>query len=169
MRKINIWMLVCILALAGTVGAKTITLKKSFLSGWQYSVDGSKYEKVGFSGKSLYSEMSGNESAQKQMKSYKADMATSLIISFPGGFLVGWPLGAAVVGKKWTRGYTTMIAAGSVLAMVGAVFSIQASDHLKRAVNIYNGEEKALNENVKIVPRFAVARDKGMISLALLF
>ncbi len=115
-----------------------ITLKKNFFTGWKFSTDGTKYQKVGFSGTKLYDAMVGNEAAQKRMKSYKTAKTWSAITGIPGGALIGWPIGGYIGGGEWKDGYTEMIIVGGALAVISTIFETTATSNLKKAVKIYN-------------------------------
>ncbi len=76
-----------------------------------------------------------NDEAYKQIKSAQASYISAMILSYSGGALIGWPIGAALAGgdPQW------------IMAGIGAgliVASIPLSNHyykkVKRAVEIYN-------------------------------
>lgn len=80
-------------------------------------------------------EMKINESAYTQMKSAKNDLVLSQIIGGVGGFLIGWPLGAAVAGgdPNWT-----MAAVGAGLVVVSIPISKSFNKKAKSAIREYN-------------------------------
>jgi len=144
MRKNQIAVLL-LLTLCCSMASGEITLKKNFFTGWKYSVDGWEFKKVGFSGSSLYFKMEGNEEAQLHMKKYKSAKTWELVTAIPGGFLVGWPLGAYLgSGGEWKDSYTTMIIIGVPLGLVSLVFESLATRNLKEAVKLFNGESESL-------------------------
>ena len=129
--------------LAGTTIAGRIELDKSFFGGWEYSIDGIEYKKVGYSGSGLRFEMSDNEAAQKQIDKYATCKTWATITAVPGGFLIGWPLGGYLANLEWKHSYTNMYIIGVPLCLTSIVFEATATGKLKKAVRIYNGEESA--------------------------
>jgi hypothetical protein len=118
-----------------------ITLRNNFFTGWQYSTNGTDYAGVGISGNALYLAMEGNDLAQSHMRSYKASKIWATILGYPGGFLLGWPVGGYMATGEWQDNYTTMIAVGALLAIVSFMLEDVAIDHMKKAVEIYNNGE----------------------------
>lgn len=153
MKSRILWGGMVLLCLASCVHAGHIELKNSFFSGWKYSTDGITFNKVGTSGKGLHDAMAGNEPAQKHMLVYKSRMTMALVFGYPGGFLVGWPIGGALFGD-WKDSYTVMMAIGVPLAVISAVYESSAKSHLKKAVKVYNGEEQASHVAVGFRPLF---------------
>ncbi len=133
-------LLTCLVLCCSQVSAK-ITLKKTFFGGWKYSLDGTKFKGVGLSGNGLRNEMTGSDSAQMHMQKYKSAKIWGVVTGIPGGFLLGWPLGSKLGGKDWTDTYTAMIVAGVPLSIASFVFEEAATRNLKKAVNIYNGDD----------------------------
>jgi len=143
MRKVAFTVFVVVLVFACFASAKEITLKKSFFTGWKYSVDGEDFQKVGFTGSSLRYEMEGNDAAQREMDTYKSRKIMAAVTGWPGGFLIGWPIGGAIA-NGWKDSYNVMLAVGVPLTIISTVYEISANDHLKKAVRIYNGEEQVI-------------------------
>jgi hypothetical protein len=158
MKNIVIVIAAILIMLAGMAGAKEVKLKKSFFAGWKYSVDGIKYKSVGVSGSSLRDEMGDNEAAVGEMKKYESNSTAGVIFGSVGGFLIGWPLGAALAGNR-KDGYGAMMAVGGGLAVVSIVFDATATGHLKRAVRIYNGEEQGIRLEIDSRCTFAGKAD----------
>jgi hypothetical protein len=158
-----------VLIFAGTAFPQQITLKNNFFTGWKYSFDGSDYHKVGVSGSSLHDAMEGNAPAQEEMLKYKSSKTTATVFAIPGGFLIGWPLGATLAGKEWNDTYTGMIIAGGVMGIVSMVYESWATGHLKKAVSIYNGEEQALGFVISYCPQMNVNEDRLIVGMAFRF
>jgi hypothetical protein len=137
---------------AGASSGKEITLKHSLFGGWKYSVGGAKYQKVGLTGAGLAGEMEGNEPALAEMKRYKVDEIVATVVGWPGGFLVGWPLGWAIAEGEWKEEYETMLFIGIPLLFVSTIYEVSAVAHLKRAVRLSNGEEKVLDLGFQVRP-----------------
>jgi hypothetical protein len=56
---------------------RKIELKKSFWSGWKYSIDGSEFKKVGMTGSDLAAVMNSNPSAVDEMNTYRTRRITA--------------------------------------------------------------------------------------------
>lgn len=82
---------------------------------------------------------SSNAEAYSVMKMAKRNYNASSALGFAGGFLIGWPLGAAVAGGEpnWT-----MAAVGACLVVISIPFSTSYSKYAKQAVILYNDELK---------------------------
>ena len=154
MRILLLFLILLISVTSSMTFADEITLKNNFFTGWHYSVDGINYDKVGNTGTRLYFYMEGNDSAQQHMLIYKSRKTMELVFAIPGGFLMGWPLGAAISGDEWNDAYTVMIVAGVPLAIASTMFNISATNHLKQAVKIYNSDTQAiiLDAGLRISP-----------------
>lgn len=163
MKFSTFWLFAALLCLVSCVQAGHIELKNSFFGGWKYSTDGVTFNKVGYSGRGLYDAMEENEAAQKQMLAYKSHMTVAVVTGTPGGILIGWPLGGAIVGG-WKDSYTTMIVIGTPLAIISTVYEISAKSHLKKAVRIYNGEEQASHFDIGIRPLYNSPRAGILLS-----
>lgn len=76
-----------------------------------------------------------NEVAYKEFKSAKAVSSFTYILSYAGGFLIGWPLGTAIGGGEpmWELAYI-----GTGLVAVSIPFAIHANKKLNNSVLIYN-------------------------------
>ena len=137
MRLLTTVVLLALLVLASSASAE-ITLKKSFWKGWQFSLDGSKFEKVGLSGASLRKAMAGDDDAQALMDQYRRAKTWSFVTGFVGGALIGWPIGGYIGNSVWEDYYTPMIVAGGAFGIIGAVIDASATRKLKAAVDHYN-------------------------------
>jgi hypothetical protein len=82
----------------GQVSTDSISIKKVF-GGYQF-YQGDKRLNMN----QLVKAMEPNEQAYKEIKSAQSTYTLSTIVGFAGGFMVGWPLGAAVSGGEpnWT-------------------------------------------------------------------
>ena len=79
-----------------------------------------------------------NEQAYQQIKSSRSSRTISAILGYAGGFMIGWPLGTAIVGGKpnWA-----LAGAGAGLAAVSIPISASANRKMKKAVSIYNSTQ----------------------------
>lgn len=124
-----------------------ITVKNSMFRGWKYSIGGSEYQKVGIGAKGLRSEMHGCDSCLSAMSGYTTCMTLGLVAGVPGGFLLGWPIGANIGGKEWTDSYTTMALIGGSLIVADIVFETVAASKLKTAVRRYNSSRNPVSSS----------------------
>ncbi len=83
--------------------------------------------------------MKTNDQATKQLRSAKTVQVTASVIGFAGGFMVGYPLGTALVGGEpnWV-----LASVGAGLIVVSFTLNHSAKNKTKQAVNTYN---KGLN------------------------
>jgi len=101
-----------------------------------------------------------NEAAYVEMKIARNYYTFGNIFGAAGGFLVGWPLGAAIAGgdPDWS-----LAAIGGGLIIVSIPFSISYSTHTKKAVALYNnGLGQSSSYNFKLSPKFS-ANSFGII------
>jgi hypothetical protein len=73
--------------------------------------------------------------ANREMKAARANSDVASLFGFAGGFLIGYPLGAALTGREanWT-----MAAIGAGLAVVSIPFNSAYKKRALQAVDIYN-------------------------------
>lgn len=78
-----------------------------------------------------------NAAAYQEMQVAKKNYDAASIFGFAGGFMIGWPLGAAIAGGKpnWT-----LAAIGAGLVVVSIPLTVAYTKHAKNAVSIYNGK-----------------------------
>lgn len=76
-----------------------------------------------------------NAEAYQEMKIAKTNYNIGSVISFAGGFMVGWPLGTALGGGEanWT-----LAGVGAGLIVASIPFSISYTKHAQKAVDLYN-------------------------------
>ena len=77
--------------------------------------------------------MESNEQAYKQMRSAQTTLTLTSVIGFAGGFMVGWPIGAAIAG-----GEPNWALAGAGLIAISIPLSIKFNKQAKQAVDNYN-------------------------------
>lgn len=170
MKSLTVIITATAIIMTATASGQEIILKNNFFTGWHYSLDGVKFHKVGISGKTLRYAMEGNEAAQAEMDGYKSRKTTSTVFGYIGGFLLGWPLGGSIAGREWDDTYTAMAVGGGALAIVSFVFDGSASNHLKKAVRIYNGEEQPGDANAGTwLPTLTMTDDNVLIGLTMRF
>ncbi|MFV0390520.1 MAG: hypothetical protein ACK5KP_01325 [Paludibacteraceae bacterium] len=77
-----------------------------------------------------------NEQAYKQIKSARLINTTTMILSYAGGFMIGWPIGTAIAGgdPSWI-----MAGIGAGLIAVAIPISMSSGKKAKQAVDIFNG------------------------------
>jgi hypothetical protein len=81
-----------------------------------------------------------NPDAYAEMKIANTNYVASLFLQFPGGFLIGYPIGTAIGGGKpnWT-----MAAIGAGLVVVAIPLISGYNKHATNAVRIYNKRLKS--------------------------
>lgn len=79
--------------------------------------------------------MKANEQAYNEFKIAKSNYVAASIIGGAGGFMIGWPLGAALAGGEanWT-----MAGIGAGLVAISIPFNVKFNKQVKHAVEIYN-------------------------------
>jgi len=89
-----------------------------------------------------------NQEAYSEMKIANKNYLASMVFQFPGGFLIGYPVGAALAGgdPNWT-----LAAIGAGLVVVSIPFISAYNKHAKNAVYIYN---KGLKYSSMVRPDF---------------
>lgn len=161
---------ICILCLfvfvmAASAGATEIQLKKSFWSGWHYTVDGSNYMKVGVTGKTLHRAMEGNEAAQDAMQRYRTRRTIARITAIPGGALIGWPLGTQLAGGESKDSYTTMYIVGGAFSVISIIYELSATKHLKEGVRLFNEGDQSLDLKLGIAPNLAFGGQQVQVGI----
>jgi len=111
-----------------------IKMEKKF-GGVKFWQDG-KYLKP----KEVLHMMETNQAAYDAFKKAKSNLDVASVVGFAGGFMVGWPLGAAVAGGEPQWG---LAGAGAAVILLSIPFSSAFKKHATRAVEIYNGEGDA--------------------------
>ncbi len=115
---------------SGQTSADSISIKK-VLGGYQF-YHGEKRLNMN----QLVKTMEPNEQAYSQIKSAQSTYTLASIVGFAGGFMVGWPIGAAI-GRgepNWT-----MAGIGAGLIVVSIPISKKYTKQAKQAVDTYNG------------------------------
>ncbi|WP_339870384.1 hypothetical protein [uncultured Algoriphagus sp.] len=113
----------------GQVANDSITIRKSF---WGYKFyQGDTRVQLG----DLVNIMQTNQEAYKSIKSAQSNYTLASIMGFAGGFMVGWPIGAAVAGGEpnWAL---AGIGAGLLVATIPITNSFVKKSRF--AVDTYN-------------------------------
>jgi len=132
MRKIAIVLILLAVSMSFTFGqtaSDSISIKKVF-GGYQF------YQgKQRLNMNQLVNLMKPNEQAYKQIKSAESTYTMAMILSYAGGFMVGWPLGTAIGGGEpnWV-----MAGIGAGLIVVTIPISQSFNKKAKQAVETYN-------------------------------
>src|SRR5215208_2761514 len=132
MRKSSILaalMVVCISSSFGQIRDSSIIIRK-LLGGYQFYQNDKRLRMP-----ELVKAMESSEQAYQRVKSARSNNTLASLIGGVGGFLVGWPIGAAIGGvdPNWT-----MAGIGAGLIVVSIPISINANKQFKKAVNMYN-------------------------------
>ena len=132
-----------LIVLCQTVSAGEIVLKKSFWTGWKYSIDGQNFTGVGYFGSNLLEVMEADDEALDHMYKYKTIRNWALVTGIPGSLLVGWVAAEATMGD-WSDDDKTLLAIGAPLWITSIILEASATNHLKKGVRIYNEGQQAL-------------------------
>jgi len=84
----------------------------------------------------LVKAVKSNEQAYSQIKSAQSTYTFASVIGFAGGFMVGWPIGAAIGGGEpnWA-----MAGIGAGLIVASVPLSKKFNKQAKQAVDTFNG------------------------------
>ncbi len=168
MRCKLLYTILILLVLTSFSYAEKIKLKNNFFTGWKYSVDGGiSYKKVGFTGGSLYETMEGNELAQYHMRKYKKNQIMSSIIGIPGIFLITSTIDGMV--REWENKHTAYFITGVSFIVVASIYESTATNHLKKGVQIYNGDEQSISLKANFNLSKSVNSENIQISLVYAF
>ena len=142
-------LLIFFLIFSSSIFSQKIFLKSSFFSGHEYSIDSVNYENIDTD--KLKELIGDNVESIELLNSYSTNTTISKVFGYPGGFLIGWPLGGYLgSGGEWKDGYTTMLLIGSGLVIVSIVFESIANNKLEESVSKYNSRANPISSKVKI-------------------
>ena len=139
-----------VIAIVGvsTVRAQRVHLQHSFLGGYKYSLDGTKFYDIGSANGGLAAVIGDDARASGQLATYRAMKNAGRIIGVIG-------TGAATVGAIWTVTDSTkgaklnpLLYAGIGAAALGSVIGYLANPHIVKAVRIFNEGESAIGVRV---------------------
>lgn len=83
----------------------------------------------------LFNVLKQNPETALDIKRAKSNLYPGMVVSYLGGFLIGWPIGTAIGGGEPQWG---MALAGAGFIALGIPLSIGYTKHVKNAVNKYN-------------------------------
>jgi hypothetical protein len=126
------------LLLIYTVQSQEITVKKSFWSGYQYSLDKVNFKPVGINGGGIRLLIQNIPAAKKEIQKYINKMTFSYTGGIIGGAMVGWSVGGYFGGGRWNNSFTILTAIGVPIIIVAYVLENKAGTNLLNAVEIYN-------------------------------
>lgn len=142
-------LLIFFLIFSSSIYSQKIFLENSFFSGYKYSIDSVSFESIDTD--KLTELMGENNESIELLNSYSTNLTISKVFGYPGGFLIGWPLGGYLgSGGEWKDGYTTMLLVGGGLAIVSIVFESMANNKLEESVSKYNSSINSLSRKVKV-------------------
>ncbi len=114
-----------------TTHPSTITFKKSlFASGYYQHGDRLTMTQLN----SVLS--SAGDDLKADVETAKRNYTLSMVFGFPGGWLIGHPIGKAIGGGEDMD--MTMLSAGLLLGGISVFFEIEAKNGYKKLVNQYN-------------------------------
>jgi hypothetical protein len=141
--------LILFLIFSSSIYSQKIFLENSFFSGYKYSIDSVSFESIDTD--KLTELMGENNESIELLNSYSTNLTISKVFGYPGGFLIGWPLGGYLgSGGEWKDGYTTMLLVGAGLAIVSIVFESTANNKLEESISKYNSSLNTLSSKVKV-------------------
>ena len=120
---------------------KKLTLSKDF---WGY-----KYQEGGntISKQQAMRLLESNPEAIKLFREGNANLVPAGVLGFAGGFMIGWPLGESIAGKKDPK--WALAAGGLALVIVGGVLEKSFQRKANQALDLYNKESLSSSLNFK--------------------
>ncbi len=136
----------------GTAFAQQINMEKTF-GGYKFTQDGKNLKFT-----EIVDIVKNNEDAYKLAKSAKSNYTVAQILGGAGGFLIGWPIGAALGGgdPDWT-----IAGIGAGLVAISIPFNSGANKKMKKAIEHYNSSLQNTSSIIKPQYRF-LANAKGV-------
>lgn len=158
MKKIGLTFII-FLTTATLCRAQKIESKKVF-GGYKFSAHGTD-----LSMSELVEIMESNKQAYPIMKKAKANHTVVSVMGFAGGFLIGWPIGAALANKDpdWT-----LAGIGAGLVAIAIPISATVGRQTKQAIDIYNAGLKPSSLN-EFKPEFKLLVKGNGIGLSMQF
>ena len=79
--------------------------------------------------------LQSNGQAYRHLNASKPPRVVAAVLSYAGGFMIGWPIGTAIAGGKpnWV-----LAGVGGGLVAVSIPLTISANRQLRKAINTYN-------------------------------
>lgn len=84
-----------------------------------------------------------NPEAHAEFRKAKANYDGGQVLGFIGGFLIGWPIGAAIAGNDPEWG---LAAGGAAVILTAIPLSVAFKKHSGRALAIYNGDQPSARQ-----------------------
>jgi hypothetical protein len=144
-----------VILLSGISTAQKISLKKGWFGESYYSIDGGNYKSIGFLAASISGAIGPDTLARRQLKSYRYNEATAVILGFSGGFMelgLFIEMAAGEGDFVWRPRSTIELVGGASLIALGFVFDSRALRHLENMVNIYNRNQNPAQIDLDIIP-----------------
>jgi len=164
MRKVVLVCVAILVVLCQTASAEKITLKPTFFSSWKYSADGHNYVYVGTSGDRLSKLMRDYPRAQAHMRAFLTLNVYSYV-AFAGGAITIMTALQREKPQGWENKHYFHVGAGAVVVLLSFACKNWADNHIKKAVEIYNTGEQALDLNVGFGKSLASSDNKIQLSL----
>ncbi len=125
--KTTLILIIVLISLSGTAQSLTDTI----------SIESSRYYQNGnmLNVKQLAQVVKSNQQAYDKVQSAQGNNTLANILSIPGGFLIGWPLGTAIAGGEpnWL-----LAGVGAGLIAIAIPVSITAKNQAAEGVRLYN-------------------------------
>ncbi|MFM7853266.1 MAG: hypothetical protein ACKO96_15415 [Flammeovirgaceae bacterium] len=123
-------------------GEKKLTMSKDFW-GYKFYEGGNLISK-----QQVMQLLQSNPEAIKLFKEGNANLVPAGIFGFAGGFMIGWPIGESLGGKKDPK--WGLAAGGLALVVVGAVFEKSFKKKINHSFDVYNNEK--VTSSLRISP-----------------
>ncbi|MBU2940570.1 hypothetical protein KO494_13565 [Lacinutrix sp. C3R15] len=155
--------IVCLLVTLFTVSfcnAQEMTFKKHSFTGYTFYEDGNKIPL-----NALIEKVSPHAEVLHLVKMSKTKGVFATVISFSGGALIGWPIGAAISGgdPNWV-----LAGIGAGLAIVAIPVGASAKKDAEKAVGLYNATLHATSFQ-ECKPQYKIIANGNGIGLAMYF
>ena len=134
---VHVLFLICTAGVYGQSLADTIQIKKAYSTSFYQN-------NRKLSPKALLNITASNPEAYKAMKYAKGQSDAAGVMSFIGGFFIGWPIGTALTGgdPEWT-----LAAVGGLFVVASIPLSANYKKHTIKAIHIYNDGLKEIGYN----------------------
>ncbi len=127
-----------LISAAATADAQSVTIKRTFFTGWKYSTDGETYHKVGAGADDLMTVMEDHRVCVAALRSYRAHSIAAKMTGLTSAALITFPLISGAITGEWSEGLTPMMIVGLGFGALSLALDASGSGSLKQAVRIYN-------------------------------
>jgi len=169
MRRICLLTAALLTVLCGGSYSSEITLRGSFFGGWKYAVDGGTFHSIGSAGDSIYHAMEGNAAAQNEVLKYRSGKRWSNAVICGCAAAIGFTIISRLSSDDWEKKHTVLLVSAVPMSLLAISLEKKASEHLKKAVGLYNGQEQVLRLDAEFRPGYSTASSQVRLGLSLHF